>query len=247
MHLNDYDSFINIKNKINKCINNSELLSSNLIAKYYGNKDNNKKKLDNPGVISFIIKGDLPVGKTAFFQRFQDIIFQKESLMTIGIDKEIRYFQIQNDFYKVTLWDTGVRMKFPPKKLINTNLDGILILYDINDENSFDNIPKLFEDIKENINNYEDFKDRIYLLGNKIDLDERIISKEKAEDFAKSYGFKYFEISCKIDMNISEIINKIILESYKSKNHLNKINKINNLKKKIKISKINTLNKYYSY
>ena len=38
MNLNDDNNFQKIKNRINECINNNELLSSNLITKFYGDK-----------------------------------------------------------------------------------------------------------------------------------------------------------------------------------------------------------------
>ena len=43
-------------------------------------------------------------------------------------------------------------------------------------------------------------------------MPERVITKEKAEEFAKSLGLKYFEISCKINMNIPEIMARMIME-----------------------------------
>ena len=248
MHLNNEESFNEIKNKISEYINKSELLSSNLITKYSDKKIQLENMNGKSGELSFVLLGKYPAGKTPFFERFKDKIYQENNLATIGIDKEIRYYQIQNDIYKVTLWDTSgsERFKCLPKKYYQ-NADGFLLLYDINDKDSFDNIPSWIKNIKGNIYDYEDVKDKIYLIGNKIDLDERIISKEKAENFAQSLGLKYFEISCKIDMNISEIINKIIIESYKKTNHLNKIDKNSNLKKRLKIFKNNKLNKYYSY
>ena len=216
MHLNDEDSFNKIKNKILECINKSESLDSNLITKYYGI---NKFKLENIiGCFSFVLLGTYPAGKTPFFERFQDKNYKDKYFATFGIDKERRYYNIQNDIYQVTLWDTSGNDRFInlPKRYYQ-NADGFLLLYDINDEYSFDKIPGWIQEIKENTINNEVGKDNIYLLGNKIDLDKRVITKEKAENLAKLLGLKYFEISCKIDMNIYEIINKIIIEIYKKK------------------------------
>ena len=246
MHLNDEDSFNKIKIKILECINKSESLTSNIITKYCGI---NKFKLENiRGSFSFVLLGSFPAGKTPFFERFQDKNYQYRYFRTLGIDKAIRYYNIQNDIYKVILWDTSgnERLRNLPKKYYQ-NADGILLLYDINDENSFEKIPDWIKEIKENTINNEVVKDNIYLLGNKIDLEKRVISKEKAENFAKSKGLKYFEISCKIDMNITEIINKIIFEIYKKTNRLKKIQKYSNSKRKIRKFKTNNLDKYYSY
>ena len=72
-----------------------------------------------------------------------------------------------------------------------------------------------------------DRKLHIYLLGNKIDdLQNRVVSKEDAEELAKSLGIKYFEISCKINMNITEVMSRLILECYMDLNNVNNIKNI---------------------
>ena len=60
----------------------------------------------------------------------------------------------------------------------------------------------------------------IFLIGNKIDSHERIISREQGEKLASSLGIKYYEISCKINMNISEVMSRMIMESYMKTNHI---------------------------
>ena len=75
------------------------------------------------------------------------------------------------------------------------------------------------QDLKDNSNKTIDGKEEsdvlLYLIGNKIDKDERIISREEAEEMAKSYGMTYFEISCKLNMNIHEVMNRMIFEFHK--------------------------------
>ena len=68
------------------------------------------------------------------------------------------------------------------------------------------------KDVKDNSNKENDVV--IYILGNKIDMPERVITKEKAEEFSKSLGLKYFEISCKINMNIPEVMARMIMECH---------------------------------
>ena len=57
-------------------------------------------------------------------------------------------------------------------------------------------------------------------MANKIDSPERIISREQGEKLASTLGMKYFEISCKINMNISEVMSRMIMESYMKTNHI---------------------------
>lgn len=79
----------------------------------------------------------------------------------------------------------------------------------------------------------------LFLIGNKIDKSNRVVSKEKAEEIAHSFGMKYFELSCKINMNINEAISKMIIECH------TKIIYINN--SFIEPNFYNKLNKYYDF
>ena len=62
----------------------------------------------------------------------------------------------------------------------------------------------------------------VYLIGNKIDKLKRGISKEEAEEKAQFYGIKYFEMSCKLNLNVSEtsarMINECFLKLEENKN-----------------------------
>ena len=52
----------------------------------------------------------------------------------------------------------------------------------------------------------------IYLIGNKIDLNERReVDKEEANEFAKSENLRFFEISCKTGEGIKEFMDDLIL------------------------------------
>ena len=76
--------------------------------------------------------------------------------------------------------------------------DGFLLLFAINEKESFEALDSKIEKIK---NNDKD-KVPIILVGNKCDLDDqRIIEKQTAEDLAKKIGTKYYETSALTDQN----------------------------------------------
>ena len=58
----------------------------------------------------------------------------------------------------------------------------------------------------------------------------RVVSKNDAVNFAKSKNIRYFECSCLLKINVYEILNEIILSSYKTykKNITNNTHKRNN-------------------
>ena len=212
--------------KINHFVNETKNeLPTNVVSEALGKN----KNLMNVGALSFILIGDSTVGKTCFLTRYFKNQFNETFLSTIGIDKEIKYVKVKNDTYKMTLWDTAGQDRFKslPKKYYQ-NADGVLLLYDVTSEDTFNNVSNWMKDVKENSNkniNSENGQPEIalYLIGNKIDLPNRVISKEQAETEAKSLGMKYFEISCKTNMNIPEVMNRMIMECHMKANNIHNI------------------------
>ena len=210
-------------NKINKSVNESKNeLPMNIITE---SVDNKKKLVNSQGYLSFILIGDTEVGKTCFFNRYFRDTFSFDFLSTIGIEKESKLVKINNEIYKITLWDTAGQERFKslPRKYYQ-NADGVFLLFDVTKEETFNNVSNWVNDIKENSNLVvgQDGQQQVplFLLGNKIDSLERVISIEQGKKLATSLGMKYFEISCKINMNIPEVMSQMIMESYMKTNHI---------------------------
>ena len=93
-------------------------------------------------------------------------------------------------------------------KHIIKKIDGCLIIYDITNRRSFEEIekyyiPKLKEKCKKDI--------FILLLGNKNDLgDKRKISYEEGKELALKYNFFFKEVSCLENINVFLTFQKII-------------------------------------
>ena len=213
----DGENIQELINKINKALNETKNdLPINLVSE----SQMKVKRLMNTvvGSLSLILIGDSGVGKTCFFDRYFKNKFQR-TIVNIGVDKEIKFIKIGNEKYKLTVWDTAGAERFRalPKKYYQ-NADGALLLFDVTQEDSFYNVSEWIKDVNENSNRENDVV--IYILGNKIDKPERVVTKEKAEEFANSLGLKYYEISCKINMNIQEIMARMIIDCYKKINNI---------------------------
>src|SRR5256885_16035170 len=78
---------------------------------------------------------------------------------------------------------------------------GIMLVYDITNEKSFENIKNWIRNIEEHAS-YDVEK---MILGNKCDItDRRQVSKEKGEQLAIEYGIKFMETSAKASINVEE-------------------------------------------
>ena len=195
-------------NKINIAINESKnKLPLNIVSETQVQK---KSLMNVSGSLSLVLVGDKAVGKTCLINRYFKNRFSP-TISNIGIDKDIKFVKLGEEEYKLTVWDTVGQERFRalPRKYYQ-NADGVLLLFDVTDEETFMHVNDWIKDVKDNSGKESDVI--IYILGNKIDMPERVITKEKAEEFAKSLGLKYFEISCKINMNIPEIMARMIME-----------------------------------
>ena len=180
----------------------------------------NTQKLSIEGnSIKLLLLGDTSVGKSSFINRYFKNFFQEEFLSTIGLDSQSKIIKIFDENYKLTIWDTAGQERFRSiTRNYYKNADGVFLIYDVNDSENYDNITKWVNDIKEN-NTSVDNKITIFLLGNKIDLNQRKIDYARAEQMAKTLEVKYFEISCKLNININEVVNRMILEVYQKSNN----------------------------
>ena len=178
--------------------------------------ENNKNKIYEAKVITL---GDSGVGKTNFIFRFIDDKFSLNYFSTYGIDAKFKNVKLDNGCeIKFKIFDTAGQERF---KSISTNYikkaNGILLMYDITDKGSFENIGNWMETIKENSGN----KMSLVLVATKSDLNsERVISAEEGEKLAKEYGIKFFETSSKDNINITEVFYEIaeqIIEKDKGK------------------------------
>ena len=159
--------------------------------------------------------GDTKVGKTSLILRYIDNSFNTNYLSTIGIDSKIRKIKLSNgEEIKVKISDTAGQERF---KSIASNYmkkaNGILLVYDITDNETFQNITKWADEINTNKENSKP----VLLIGNKSDIIEgRKVDKMEGEDLAKNCcgGIKFYETSCKTGDNVENAINDIVNQIY---------------------------------
>ena len=181
----------------------------------YENANNSyieREKSQITSTINLILLGETECGKTCFLNRYYHNKFSENFLTTIGIDKCTKIFKINDKVYRLTLWDTAGQERFRsiPQKYYQ-NSDGALLLFDTSQRDTFESIDLWVDEIKKNAKLSTGQK--VFLIGNKIDL-KREVKKEEAIKKANELGFKYFEVSCKINMNITEVMAIMIYKCY---------------------------------
>ena len=197
--------------KVNACVNkNLEKLPINLFVEKMSIANEAKNLIKAEGTINIILVGDSGTGKSNLFSRYFLNEFKEDFISTIGLDKQIKLINYKNHLYRVSINDTAGQERFRalPLKYFQ-NADGTLLLFDITKQESFDNIQSWMQDLQKN---GKGKNHRIYLIGNKIDLSDRKINQDQAQTIAESLGLKYYEMSCKENINVNEVVSRLIVE-----------------------------------
>ncbi len=118
-----------------------------------------------------------------------------------GIDFKIKIINLEEKLIKLQIWDTAGQERFRTiTKTYYKGAHGIILTYDVTDENSFKNIKNWVKQIEQNAQNTV----CKVLVGNKCDRDERKVSYEDGQSLAKEVGMKFFETSAKTNYNVNE-------------------------------------------
>ena len=169
--------------------------------------------MDYDKTCQFLLLGDMEVGKTCLINRYTNGVFREEYISTVGFDYYTKQEEINNKTVQVKIWDTVGQERFralTPSFL--RNAEGVVIVFDVTSQDSFDNVKGWINSIKSNIG---ENVIPIIIVGNKIDMENmREISKEDGNKTASENGFKYFETSAKtgkgVDEAFKEIVNQIL-------------------------------------
>jgi len=169
--------------------------------------------MNNELTLKIIILGSSKVGKTSLLNQY----FNKEfnnPVQTIGIDLRTKYFEFNKETVKINFIDTAGQERFDSiSGNYLKNVNGVLLVYDISQQNTFKKIEFWNEQIKKHNNAYYS----VVLIGNKIDLEDcRQVKFEEGIDMGKQIKCKFYETSAKNNINVTECFNKIAYLTYKN-------------------------------
>ena len=176
-------------------------------------KKKNEKKVEDFKILTL---GDSSVGKTSFILKFIEDKFSLNYVATIGLDYKHKKINLSSgETVGLRIFDTAGQERFKSISLnFIKNANGILLIYDISNKETFDSVKGWMSSIKNAAN--ENIS--IVLVGNKCDLEEkREVTNEEGKEKANAYNVPFFETSCKEGINISETFQKLAEEIIKNK------------------------------
>ncbi|MHA1384298.1 MAG: Rab family GTPase [Candidatus Helarchaeota archaeon] len=166
-------------------------------------------------ILKLVIAGEGGVGKTAMTLRFTKGIFLEGTKMTIGVDFSAVKVMLGDEQVTLQLWDFGGESRF---RFILPGYckgaSGALLVFDLTKAYTWENLPEWLDLIRKNTEGIP-----IVLVGTKIDLPNRVVSREQAEQFVKNNNLNaYIECSAKTGQNIGYVfglITQAVLEKKK--------------------------------
>ena len=175
-------------------------------------ENNDKDNLNQIG-LKILIIGDSQVGKTSLLLKYVDNIFPEEHIGTIGVEYKDKYVTRGKFNIRLSIWDTAGQERFRSiTKNIFRNANGVLFVYDVTVKKSFESIREWIKDTQKIDKNKKGI-----ILGNKIDLDNKVVGKDYLEDLGKKFEMPVLEVSAKDNINVAEGFNLIVDELLKDK------------------------------
>ncbi|KAI6657784.1 Ras-related protein ORAB-1 [Oopsacas minuta] len=195
-------------------------------------------------LFKLLIIGDSGVGKSSLLLRFAEGTFTKSYLSTIGVDFKLHTVNLDGKVVKLQIWDTAGQERF--RTILNSyyrGAHGIIVVYDVTDQDSFDNVEKWFKEIERcctpNVSKL--------LVGNKCDMTStKIVDYTTAKEFADEANVHFLETSAKSATNVEQAfltmasdIKKDLAKNESNANADNTNNKHDIIKPGVTISDVN--------
>lgn len=159
-----------------------------------------------------VIIGDSGVGKSNLMTRYTTNEFSQDTPATIGVEFMTKSVKVEGRDVKVQIWDTAGQERFRAiSRSIYHGAKGAMLVYDITNQQSFDNIPNWLTELRVHVS----ATCSIFLIGNKCDLEHlRVVKKDVADRFARDNGLSFLETSALEKINVDKAFEWLVKSVY---------------------------------
>lgn len=183
-----------------------------------------------------VLVGNSGVGKTCIINQYITNVFNEEQLTTTGATYSTKklFIESKNKTISFEIWDTAGQEKYRSlTKMFYKDSSIVIMVYDITNEDSFNDIKSYWLD--EVINNSNE-NVIMAIVGNKSDLIENEkVKEEDVKNFANEKGIHFAVISAKMKNGIDDLFKDIgnkYYDSLKITDDSEELNKSKKLSKK---------------
>lgn len=164
-------------------------------------------------LFKILIIGNSGVGKSALLECYMSGIFDPYLQSTLGIEFKFKDIPIDGKLVRMQLHDTAGQERF--RSITSSyyrNAQGIILVYDVTNKQSFTEIRTWYDNVKANCSGSNI---PILLVGNKVDQPNRVVTPEEGRGLAESLEMDWAETSAKDALRVNkafEVLGKRILK-----------------------------------
>lgn len=155
-----------------------------------------------------VLLGESAVGKSSLVIKFGKGTFTDNRESTIGaafIAQSV-YLEDRNTTVRFEIWDTAGQERYKSlAPMYYRNANAAVVVFDLTSSQSLTRAKAWVRELRLRA----DENTVIALAGNKVDADNREVSKEAAMDYAANEDLLYFETSAKTGENVTEMFRAI--------------------------------------
>ncbi|XP_075976067.1 RAS oncogene family member Rab18 [Anticarsia gemmatalis] len=168
--------------------------------------------MDYVTTLKILVIGESGVGKSSIILAFTTGDYNASFPATIGVDYKCKVMDVNGMKVKLGIWDTAGQERY--RTLTSSfyrDAHGAILVYDVSEPKSLTKLNEWVEELQV----YSTKKNIVCLVvGNKIDKQNRAVTREQGKAFAQKHRMLFIESSAKtqegINLAFEELVQKII-------------------------------------
>ena len=154
--------------------------------------------------LNVFLLGDDGVGKKTFMKRFFNIDDTSKD-----VDVLRTYVKIETMRYRLDIWNMSMNRL---NEQMFRKASAFIVMFDLTCKSSFELCDTLYNKIID----MKGSEFKVWLVGNKIDVNEREVSMEMVDDMKYEKRIAYAEISALCNINVYDLILTVTLDAYQN-------------------------------
>jgi len=175
-----------------------------------------------PILFKIVVLGESGVGKTSLLLRYVSNKFTVATKSTIGSDFLNKEITLDGKPINLQIWDTAGQERFQG---LGTSFyrgaDGVCFVFDVTRRKTFEELAAWKKAFLIQVGHEGNDNFPMILLANKIDLENREVTKSEVASFCQKEGIQFYETSAKESINVDkafEQVTTLILSRTKAEN-----------------------------
>ena len=148
------------------------------------------------------VVGDAAVGKTSIVRYQAGLDMTDILLNTVGATNNTLFFDVNGKGIELNVWDTAGQERYKSVVPIYFRCSTVgIFVFDVTSRESFESLSNWIE-IFDSVANRVNIK---FIVGNKIDLNDRKVDFQEAKNWAEARNMTYFETSAITGSGINDM------------------------------------------